>query len=250
MSTEKSDHPTVGMVVIGNEILTGKIQDANSHYLSQELNFLGLELRQINTIPDDFDLIGETVRGFSEQYTWVFTSGGIGPTHDDITITAIASGFGVKAVPHPKLEEAIRTHYADRLTEDHLLMALVPEGAELVEIPGRFFWQVRYQNIFIMPGVPQLFKHRFEALKPMLQGDPLILKEFFLKADEGQIASALRDVAERFPQVLIGSYPDFFKRDYSVKITLESREADTLEAARSELETAFSNLAVPIVRAT
>ncbi|MCZ6474490.1 MAG: molybdopterin-binding protein [SAR324 cluster bacterium] len=248
MAGKAAQHPQAGMVVIGNEILTGKVTDTNSPFLCKELNFLGLELARITTIGDDFATIGRVVREFSEAYTWVFTSGGIGPTHDDITVKAVAGGFGVEAVRHPKLEEALRAHYQERLTEDHLLMALVPEGAELVEIPGWSFHQVLFRNIFILPGVPQLFQHRFHAFKHRFQGQPLLLKELFLKADEGTIAAALRDAAERFPGVMIGSYPDFSNKEYSVKVTVEAREQDLLGAAVSELQEKLAALPITIVR--
>ena len=242
------DRPAAGMVVIGNEILTGKVTDSNSPFVCRELNFLGLELARITTIGDDFDTIGQVVREFSEAFTWVFTSGGIGPTHDDITIKAIAAGFGVEARRHPKLEAALRAHYAERLTEDHLLMALVPEGGELVEIPGWSFHQVLFRNIFIMPGVPQLFQHRFHVFKHRFQGTPVLLKELFLKADEGAIAAALREVAERFPQVLIGSYPNFRSKEYSVKVTVEARAEDALVSALADLQTRLESLPITIVR--
>ncbi len=239
---------TAGLVVIGNEILTGKVEDANSPFLCKELNFLGLDLPRITTIADDFETIGSVVRDFSERFTWVFTSGGIGPTHDDITIRAIAAGFGVKAVRDPGLEAALRGHYKERLTEDHLLMAEKPEGAELVEIPGWSFHQVLFKNIFILPGVPQLFQHRFHALKHRFRGEPVLLKEVFLKADEGTIAASLREVSERFPGVLIGSYPSFFRSDYSVKVTLESRQDDLLNAAEADLRGLLEALPITIVR--
>ena len=248
MPGKAAQHPQVGLVVIGNEILSGKVTDTNSPFLCKELNFLGLELARITTIGDDFATIGQVVREFSEAYTWVFTSGGIGPTHDDITVQAIAEGFGVQALPHRGLEASLRAHYQERLTEDHLLMALVPEGAELIEIPGWSFHQVLFKNIFILPGVPQLFQHRFHAFKHRFQGTPVLLKELFLKADEGIIAGALREAAERFPEVLIGSYPNFFNKDYSVKVTVEAREEELLAAAVADLQEKLAALPITLVR--
>lgn len=243
-----NSHPVAGMVVIGNEILTGKVTDVNSPFICRELNFLGVELGRITTIGDDFDTIGQVTREFSQAFDWVFTSGGIGPTHDDITIKAIAAGFGVEAKRDPKLEAALRGHYAERLTEDHLLMALVPEGAELVEIPGWSFHQVLFHNIFIMPGVPQLFQHRFNAFKHRFQGTPVLLREMYLKADEGTIAATLREVDEQFPGVLIGSYPNFRSPEYSVKVTVEARDDAVLGAALADLQSRLEALSVTIVR--
>lgn len=245
-----NDSATAGLVVIGNEILTGKVVDVNSAYLSRELNALGMPLLRITTIGDEFEEIGTVVKQFSEAYTWVFTSGGIGPTHDDITIPAIAAAFGVEAVSHPALEEPIRRHYGARLTEDHLLMALVPEGSELLPVPGLYHPQVKFHNVFILPGVPQLFQAKFAAIKERFRGRPVVLRELFLKADEGVIAGSLRDTAELYPGVLIGSYPDFFRRDYSVKITLEAHEAVEVDEATAYLRERLLALSVPIVRTT
>ena len=238
------------MVVIGNEILTGKVADTNSTFLCRELNFLGLDLCRITTIPDDFDLIGTVVREFSERYTWVFTSGGIGPTHDDMTVPAIAAGFGVEAVRHPTLAEALRKHYQERLTEDHLLMALVPAGSDLIDLDGLFFPQVVFHNIFILPGVPQLFQYKFNAIKHRFQGTPIVLREIFMKADEGVIAASLRETQAKHPGLLIGSYPNFSRAEYSVKVTLESRDGGVVAAALAELQTRLAALPVTIVRTT
>jgi molybdenum cofactor synthesis domain-containing protein len=239
---------TAGIVIIGNEILTGKVTDSNSPYLCRELNQLGVELRRIVTIPDDFELIGRTVREFSQAYTWVFTSGGIGPTHDDMTIPAIAAGFGVPAVRHPAMEQILRRHYGERLTEDHLLMALVPEGAELLDVDGLYFPQISFRNVLIFPGVPQLLQYKFNAIKSRFRGQPVTLREFFLKADEGIIAASLRETQEHHPGLLIGSYPNFTRQEYSVKVTLESRDPAIANAAFAELQQRLASLAVTIVR--
>lgn len=250
MAQANEQGPTAAMVTIGNEILSGKITDTNSPFLCRELNFLGIRLERILTIPDDFALIGRVVREFSEAFTWVFTSGGIGPTHDDVTIPAIAAGFGVPAVRDPGLERTIREHYADRLTDDHLLMALIPEGAEMIPVEGLYYPQVRFHNVFILPGVPQLFEYKFNAIKGRFRGTPIVLHEIFMKADEGVIAATLREAAERFSDVLIGSYPSFFRRDYSLKVTVEGHEADSVEAALAHLREGLGTLPVTIVRVT
>lgn len=241
---------SAGIVIIGNEILTGKTADTNSPYLARELNLLGIDLQRILTIPDDFGLIGRTVKECSAAFTYVFTSGGIGPTHDDMTIPAIAAGFGVKAVRHPLLEGPIRRHYGQRLTEDHLLMALVPEGAELLDIEGLYFPQVLFHNVFIFPGVPQLLQYKFNAIKARFRGRPVTLREIFMKADEGIIAASLRETQDRHPGLLIGSYPNFSRQEYSVKVTLEAREPDVVNAAFAELQQRLAALPITIVRTT
>ena len=250
MDTATKSLPTAGIVVIGNEILSGKIADTNSPFLCRELSFLGIRLERLITIPDEFELIGHVTREYSEQYTWVYTSGGIGPTHDDLTIPAIAAGFGVAVMRHPRLEANIRAHYGNRLTEDHLLMAQVPEGAELIEIDGMHYPQVQFRNIFIFPGVPQLLQYKFNAIKARFRARPIVLREIFMNADEGTIAACLRATAERYGDVLIGSYPNFFNKDYSVKVTLEGQRRETVEAALAELNSRLHTLPVTIVRVT
>jgi molybdenum cofactor synthesis domain-containing protein len=248
MGTTMEQAPTAGLIVIGNEILSGKIQDSNSPFLARELRFLGVVLERILSIPDEFDLIARTVREYSAAFTWVFTSGGIGPTHDDITIEAIAAGFGVPAVMDTRLEEALRTHYKGRLTDDHLRMAKLPQGAELIEVPGLAYPQIMYRNVFILPGVPELFRFKWNAIKERFASAPIALKEVFLRADEGTIAGALRECAETIPGVLIGSYPSFRRDEYSVKVTIEAREASTVETALAQLQTLLSGLNAQVVR--
>ncbi len=238
------------MVVIGNEILSGKIVDTNSPFLCRELNAIGMPLLRIATIGDRFDEIGAVVKEFSENYSWVFTSGGIGPTHDDITVPAIAAAFGVEAVRHPILEDAIRKHYKNRLTDDHLLMALVPEGAELIDLQGVYHPQTQFRNIFIMPGVPELFQYKFSAFKGRFRGEPVVLRELFLKADEGVIAAVLRETEAEFDGVIIGSYPDFFKSDYTVKVTVESPSNTEVDGAVERLRNRLESMPVTIVRTT
>ena len=242
--------PTAGIVIIGNEILSGKVTDSNSPYLCRELTFLGIRVARLHTIPDDFELIGRTVREFSEAFTHVFTSGGIGPTHDDLTVPAIAAGFGVPAVRHPSLEASLRHHYGERLTDDHLLMAMVPEGAELIDIPRLYYPQIQFRNVYIFPGVPQLLEFKFNAVKHRFRSHPMVLREIFMKADEGVIAASLRETDAAFEDVLIGSYPNFFKAEYSVKVTLEGRRESSVDAALADLSGRLNALPVTIVRVT
>lgn len=250
MSQEMDSAPSAGIVVIGNEILSGKVTDSNSPYLFRELSFLGIRVARMITIPDDFGQIGEITRVYSGEFTYVFTSGGIGPTHDDVTIPAIAAGFGVPVHSHPALEAGLRHHYGERLTEDHLLMAQVPEGAELIEIEGLYYPQIQFRNIFIFPGVPQLFEFKFNAIKHLLRSRPVVLREIFMQADEGIIAASLRDTADRFADVLIGSYPNFFKSDYSVKVTLEGPKQASVDEALAHVTQRLESLPVTIVRVT
>ncbi len=165
-----------------------------------------------------------------------------------MTIPAIAAGFGVGVERHPELESSIRYHYGDRMTEEHLLMAQVPEGATLIDVEGLHYPQVQYRNVFILPGVPQLFQYKFNAIKARFRSAPIHLRELYLKADEGVIAATLREIEERFPGVLVGSYPSFFRQEYSVKVTVEGRAAEAVESAFADLQLRLGDLPCTIVR--
>ncbi|MDH5752124.1 MAG: competence/damage-inducible protein A [Deltaproteobacteria bacterium] len=248
MEQEQAQIPSVGIVVIGNEILSGKVADTNSAYLCREMAHLGPRVDRVVVIPDDMEIIGSTVNGFSGDFTWVFTSGGVGPTHDDVTVGAIARAKGKKLISHPELEEGIRKFYRERLTERHLRMALVPEGAELIHGGELFFPVITLDNIFILPGVPELFRLKFAAIKERFRATPCHLREVFLKTDEGRIAQLLEKTAAENDTVLIGSYPSLFRDDYSVKVTLEGRDSGLVERVFHDLCTSLEALQVQIVR--
>jgi molybdenum cofactor synthesis domain-containing protein len=226
---------TAGIIIIGNEILSGKVQDANSPYLCRELRFLGVELCRIITIPDELEVIAQYVREYSEAYTWVFTSGGIGPTHDDVTIESAAAAFGRKLISPPRLEELVRSFYGDDTNEAHLRMARIPEGGELIDTPPLRTPLLLVENVFVFPGVPELLKNRFSLLKERFQSDPIHLRQIYLSANEGQIADVLNKTLDTFPELMLGSYPALWNKDYKVRLTLESR-------SESYLDTAFSHL--------
>ena len=222
---------TAGILVIGNEILSGKTADENSVFLVRELRDLGVDVRKISVIADDVETIAQEVRWFSKTYDYVFTTGGVGPTHDDLTMEGIARSFGQKIQRNAELEAAIRGYYAAELIEPNLRMADVPEGVKLIGGPGLWFPVIVVENVFIFPGVPEIFKRKFRRIREMFRENPYHLREVYLRADEGQIAAILHEVLARFPDLLLGSYPYFDDRAYSVKLTLESKDVAYLETA-------------------
>lgn len=226
---------TAGILVIGNEILSGKTADENSVFLVRELRELGVDVRKISVIADDVETIASEVRALSKSHDYVFTTGGVGPTHDDLTMDGIAAAFGRKIHRSPELEAAIRGYYAPELIEPNLRMADVPEGVRLIGGPGLWFPVVVVENVFIFPGVPEIFQRKFRRIREMFRESPYHLREVYLRADEGQIAAILHDVLARFPDLMLGSYPYFDDRAYSVKLTLESKDAAYLEAAHEML---------------
>ena len=222
---------TAGIIIIGNEILSGKVTDINSPYLCQELRPLGVEVKQIITIPDIPEIIGQTAVDFSERFSWVFTSGGIGPTHDDITVASIAKGFGKKLIESPQIIKAIQNYHGDKMTAAHRRMAMIPEGSELIVYAEGRGPQLQFRNIFVFPGIPEFLKIRFSAIKERFRTTPIVLKQMFLKADEGVIAESLDATQEAFPELMLGSYPKVSGADYDVKLTLECQDSAYLEKA-------------------
>lgn len=225
---------TAGIILIGNEILSGKIADANATYLCRELRALGVDVRRISVVPDEVEAIAEEVAALSRRYDAVFTSGGVGPTHDDVTIAGAARGLGVGVVRHPTLVALLRQYYGERLTDAHLKMAEVPEGAELVgESVG--FPTVVVRNVYILPGVPEVFRQKFEAIRERFRDQPYHLRTVFVRIGESTLAEHLRAVLREFPQLQLGSYPEFANPEYRVRVTLESKDPTYVQDALAAL---------------
>jgi molybdenum cofactor synthesis domain-containing protein len=222
---------TAGIVIIGNEVLSGKTQDTNSHFLCKELRALGVEVRRISVIPDEIELIGREVAGFARDFDFVFTTGGVGPTHDDVTMAGIAHGFGVKVVHHPELERALRERHGSNINEARLRMAEVPEGAALVGGGAVHTAVVKFRNVYIFPGIPKILYERFEIIKETFRDAPYFLKVVYVREGEGVIASILNNLLAGFPELLLGSYPVLDNPDYKVKVTLESKDSSYLSRA-------------------
>src|SRR6058998_1489300 len=222
---------TAGIILVGNEILSGKIEDANAVYLCRELRRLGMDVRKIAIIPDDVDVIAAEVAAAHRAWDVVFTSGGVGPTHDDVTIEGVARALGVAVVRHPQLAGLLRQYYGERLNEAHLKMAEVPEGAELVGAESLRFPTIVMRNVYILPGVPEIFRQKFDAIRERFRDEPIHLKNVFVRIGEGTLADYLNGLLADFPLLLLGSYPEFSNPEYKVKVTLESRDRGYLEGA-------------------
>ena len=220
-----------GIIIIGNEILSGKVADKNSPYLCKELRKLGVEVQQIITIPDITEIIGQTAVDFSDRFNWVFTSGGIGPTHDDVTVTSIAKGFNTELYESPEIMQAIYSYHGEKMTSAHRRMAMIPIGSELIDYAEGRAPQLQFHNIFVFPGIPEYLQIRFSGIKERFQTNPIALKEIFLKADEGVIAEILDSTLELFPELMLGSYPNVTGEDHEIKLTLECRDSIYLEKA-------------------
>ena len=231
---------TAAVVIIGDEILSGKFADENGPYLIGRLRSLGVALRRLVTIGDAHDDIAEEVLRCSRQYDLVFTTGGVGPTHDDITMEGIAGGFGVPVEMSPRLIEILDgfglTDAANRR------MALVPRGSELIEHPSLRYPVIQFRNVFVLPGVPKLVREKFEAIAERFTGPGIYSARVYATNHETAVAGALGEVNERHPAVAIGSYPRFGSQPYNLIVTLESTDPTALQAARDELESVLQTV--------
>jgi molybdenum cofactor synthesis domain-containing protein len=226
---------TAGIVIIGNEILSGKVTDTNSPFLARELRKLGVTVQRMTTIPDDVEVIAATVRFFSDTFEIVFTSGGVGPTHDDVTMEGVARGFGRKVIRHPELDKRLREYLGKNANEARMRMADVPDGAELIVDARLGFPTIKCENVYILPGIPEILEQKFAALAERFTASPYHLRVVFTRDGEGSIAEHLNATLAKFPELLLGSYPKLGDPEYAVKLTLESKDQAYVEAALAHL---------------
>jgi len=233
----------IALLIIGQEILSGKITDANTPYAAKLFYEKGITLAKVEYVPDDIDEIACAVKELSEKYDYLITSGGIGPTHDDVTMEGIAKALGQKIIKHNYLETTLIRHYKGAvLTAAQGRMAIVPEKAEIL-VPTTydedyFLPQVYVGNIYIMPGVPKSFAHYLNQIIHLFSGQPLLHDEISIKGIETKLTAALNRSVHKFPTVRFGSYPSFEPSNpdsFIVEITMESLEAETLKEAREFL---------------
>ncbi len=223
---------TAAVIIIGNEILSGKYADENGPFFIRRFRELCVSLKRMVVISDEPSAIADEVLRCSEACDLVFTTGGVGPTHDDITMESIALGFGVKAVLHPELEAVIRDKVRGQVSKAMLRMALAPEGSELIWDGEVSFPLVKVRNVFILPGVPHIMRLKFEAVAHRFQGTPLSTASVQTSERESSIADRLVEALERFPGVEIGSYPRLEAQPRHVVVTIEGCDAEAVSACR------------------
>ncbi len=227
--------PTAGILIIGNEILSGKVVDENSPYFCRELRSLGVDVERIRTIPDEVQVIASELKPLSDAYDFVFTSGGIGPTHDDLTIEGVAAAFGVSVEHSDSIEDRIRRATGQEPSETLLRMARVPAGAQLLDSGDLWFPLVVVKNVYIFPGVPELLRKKFESSRERFRGVPFVLKKVFVRQRESDIAPILNELLQQFPELLLGSYPRIGQESFHVMLTLESRDPGYVQDALDTL---------------
>ena len=234
--------PSAAGIIIGDEILSGKFRDQNGPYLIHRLRTLGVDLRHLATINDDVERIGDEVRACSERYDHVFTSGGVGPTHDDRTFSGVARAFGVELSPHPELVALL--HAAGLTNDAAMRMAIVPEGVDLVFETASRYPTLRMHNVWILPGVPRLFQMKFELISHHVRGQAVRTVKLFTRSRETEIAAHLTAVQDEIPDVDIGSYPRFGEGDWRVIVTVDGRDDAAVDRAVQRLHEGVSFLDV------
>lgn len=228
-------NPTACLIVIGNEVLSGRTRDANLQYLGTRLTELGIRMAEARVIPDDAEVIVAAVNECRAKYSYVFTSGGIGPTHDDITAACIAKAFGVKLKRNAEARKLLRRNYDsdDQLTEARLKMTEIPVGAALVENPVSHAPGFRMENVYVFAGIPRILQAMFEGIASELTGgEPVLSKAITAQVPEGVLGTPLAAVQVAHPGVEIGSYP-FNKGNgqFGAALVIRSHDPEAIEAA-------------------
>lgn len=233
--------PTACLIIIGNEILSGRTQDKNVAWLATALNNQGIKLVHVRIIPDTEQIIIETLNACRLDYDYVFTTGGIGPTHDDITSAAVAKAFGRTLIRHLEAEKRLLAHYKpEQINEARMKMADIPEGATLIDNPVSTAPGFQLENVFVLAGVPNIMQAMFDCLKSGLRtGEKTLSRSLKTNLAEGTLAKSLSEIQDRYPAVEIGSYPHFQFNTLSTSLVFRSTDPKLLDAALEETKKAL-----------
>jgi molybdenum cofactor synthesis domain-containing protein len=231
---------TAAALIIGNELLSGKIADSNIVVLARALRSLGVIFRRVVMVLDEIDVIAEEVRALSSAHDFLFTSGGVGPTHDDVTIDAVSRAFGVEAVESAAMVQMLREYYGDRLLPGHLRMARIPNGARLESRPHMPWPAIIMNNVWVLPGVPEIFQAKMPLVRELIGADkPFVSLAVYTTLDEGTIKPMLDRVVTDHADVEIGSYPRWGGNDYKTKVTFDGLDAERVQTARDAFAAAI-----------
>lgn len=241
MSDASKEPVTAGFVVIGDEILSGRTKDKNIGFLADYLTALGIDLEEVRIVPDIRERIIEAVNALRPRYTYVFTSGGIGPTHDDITADSIAAAFDVGIDVDPRARAILENHYEPgQLTPARLRMARIPFGADLIENSVSKAPGFRLENVHVMAGVPSIMQAMMDAIAPTLKtGAKMLSKAVDADLPESRIAERLGEIQKEHADTMIGSYPRTNDGRFTTQIVVRSRNTTSLDAAVEAVETAI-----------
>lgn len=227
---------SAALLLIGNELLSGKVQEANLLPMARTLRALGVRLSASSMVSDEPEEIAAEVNRLRAGVDILFTSGGVGPTHDDVTLEAVALAFGVPCIVDPTLEQMLSRHYREKLNEGHLRMARVPQGAQLLEEGGPTWPMVRKENVWILPGIPELFRSKLLIVRKHLRGRRRFYSSWVnLQQDEGELKHHLDAVVASHPGVEVGSYPRWFDTRYKTRVTFDGEDDALVSAALTAL---------------
>ncbi|MEN0000476.1 MAG: competence/damage-inducible protein A [Pseudomonadota bacterium] len=240
MTEDNTQIITAAMVVIGDEILSGRTRDSNAHHLASVMTAIGIDLREVRMVSDDHDTIVETINALRNRYTYVFTSGGIGPTHDDITADAVGAALGLPVEEDEKALAVMAAHYAARnqeFTAARRKMARMPEGAGHIDNPISKAPGFVVGNVHVMAGVPAIFQAMLDNVVPTLRtGRKLQSTSVHCPFGEGKISKPLSEIQDNHPDAIIGSYPAFEEGAFWTEIVIRAGDQDTLAAATADVE--------------
>lgn len=224
---------TAAALLVGNELLTGKIGDQNLAVLARALRARGVSLERAVVVRDELQVIAREVRALSAAHDWVFTSGGVGPTHDDVTIDAVAAAFDAPVESSPRMEALLRDYYEERLTPDHLLMARAPRGARLVATEKVPWPTVVMHNVWVLPGVPWIFAMKLQALDSEIEAEtPFVSVAATSRLEEALLKPYIDRVVAAYGEVDVGSYPRWDEGECKTRVTFDGREPSLVRAAR------------------
>jgi molybdenum cofactor synthesis domain-containing protein len=239
---------TAALVIIGDEILSGRTQDANTAYLAKWLGVQGIRLKEVRVVADEMDAIADAVNALRVKHDYLFTTGGIGPTHDDITVDAIAAALGLDVIIHPDARAILAAHYGDQLTDARLRMARTPAGASLIENPRTKAPGIRVENIFIMAGVPMITQGMLAWLDGQLPGGaPVLSRSVGAWTQESKAAEILKRTEKENPGVQIGSYPFWREGKTGANFVMRSTSNAQLAEVAQKLMAALSEAGITSV---
>ena len=246
MPRQSNEAVTAAMLVIGDEILSGRTKDKNIRFVADYLNNLGIDLVEVRIVSDETDHIVEAVNALRRRYTYVFTTGGIGPTHDDITADSVSKAFGLPCEYHPDAMALLTKHYKKRemeYTEARMRMARTPRGATLIDNKISIAPGFRIENVHVMAGVPVIMQAMMDALAPTLKtGTKMLSETVDCPFGEGTIGGPLGEIQESHPDTMIGSYPQFKDGSYSTQIVVRSKDKHAIAVAKIDVEKLLENL--------
>jgi len=244
-----TERKTAAALIIGNELLSGKIADQNVFVLARTLKGIGIQLSRVVMVRDEHDAIVAEVQALADGHDVLFTSGGVGPTHDDLTIEGVAAAFGVEVELHPELEALLRGHFGAAITDGHLCMARAPIGARLVRSEQMPWPVIVMQNTWVLPGVPQIFAAKMPLVRAELGGARAAeSRVVYTNLDEANLKPLLDKVVADHPEVEIGSYPQWRHKLYKTQITFDCVEAEQVERAQADLELLLPEGALVVVK--